>query len=156
MKRISSGMTRFHKKVFPVFWFGCLAIFVAGGTLAGGLRTEPMFLLVPGVMAVFGFFLMKKLVWDLVDVVFDYGDYLLVRNRDAEERIMLSDIMNVSSSTFMNPPRVTLKLVRPSKFGREIAFSPAMKFTLNPFAKNEIAEDLIDRAYRARTSPGHV
>jgi hypothetical protein len=67
---------------------------------------------------------------------------------------MLSNIMNVSSSTFMNPPRVTLKLVRPSKFGREIAFSPASKFTLNPFAKNEIAEDLMDRAYRARTRAG--
>jgi len=156
LKKISSGMTRFNKKVFPVFWFGFLAVFVVGGTLAGGLRTEPMFLLVPGVMAVFGFFLMKKLVWDLVDAVFDYGDYLLVKNKGTEDRIMLSDIMNVSSSTLMNPPRVTLKLVRASKFGREIAFSPATKFTLNPFAKNEIAEDLIDRAYRARTSPGHV
>ncbi len=127
-------MTRFHKKV---------------------LKMEPMFLVAPGVMAVFGFFVMKMLVWDLVDAVFDYGDYLLVKNRGTEDRVMLSNIMNVSSSTLMNPPRITLKLVRPSKFGPEIAFSPTMKFTLNPFAKNAIAEDLIDRAYRARTSPGH-
>ena len=75
-----------------------------------------MFLLVPGVMA----------VWDLVDAVFDYGDYLLVKNRGAENRIMLSNIMNVSSSTFMNPPRITLKLVRPSKLGRERASSIAL------------------------------
>jgi hypothetical protein len=68
----------------------------------------------------------------------------------------LSNIMNVSSSTLMNPPRVTLKLVQPGKFGREIAFSPASKFMLNPFAKNEIAEDLINRAYHARTRPGPV
>jgi hypothetical protein len=32
----------------------------------------------PIAMSIFGFVLMRKLVWDLVDEVCDYGDYLLV------------------------------------------------------------------------------
>jgi hypothetical protein len=102
-------------------------------------------------MAVFGHFLMKKLVWDLVDEVYDCGDFLLVKNRDDEERIALSNIMNVNASTYINPPRITLRLVNPSKFGSEVAFSPITGFKLNPFAKNAVAEDLIVRVYQARS-----
>ena len=60
--------------------------------------------------------------------------------------------MNVSSTTFMNPPRITLRLVTAGKLGNEIAFSPAMEFSLNPFAKCQLAEDLILRVHRARVA----
>ena len=101
-------------------------------------------------MAVFGYFIMKKLVWDLVDEVYDAGDYLLVKNRGNEAQVLLANIMNVSATTYMNPPRIVLRLREPSNFGSEIAFSPASRFTLNPFAKNLVAEDLIVRVDRAR------
>ncbi len=106
-------------------------------------------------MAVVGFVVMKKLVWDLADEVYDGGDFLLVKNRGEEDRVLLSNIMNVSVSTNMNPPRITLRLVAPGRFGDEVSFSPASSFTLNPFARNQIAEDLIvrvDKARSARTS----
>lgn len=103
-------------------------------------------------MAVFGFFLMKKLVWDLIDEVYDGGDFLLIKNKSKEERIALSNIMNVSASTNMNPPRITLRLVAPVRLGKEISFSPKFKFSINPFAKNEIAEDLIVRVDKARSN----
>lgn len=151
MTTISSGMTRFNKKVFPAVWFGFLAFVLTFSTLAGAPQQEPMFVLVPIALGVFGFVLMRKLVWDLVDEVCDYGDYLVVKNRGDEDRIVLSNIMNVSASTLTNPPRITLRLVHPSKFGNEIAFSPVTKFTLNPFAKNEIAGDLMVRVDRARS-----
>ena len=60
----------------------------------------------------FGYFIMKKLVFDLVDEVWDDGDALVVKNRGQEERIALADIKNVSYSPFVNPPRVTLSLRR--------------------------------------------
>jgi hypothetical protein len=59
--------------------------------------------------------------------------------------------MNVNASTYVNPPRITLRLVTPGRFGNEIAFSPIAGFRLNPFAKNKIAEDLIVRVDRARS-----
>jgi len=93
---------------------------------------------------------MRKLVWDLVDEVYDGGDYLLVRNGGKEDRVALSNIMNVSASTMTNPPRVTLRLSTPGRFGDEIVFSPIKPITLNLFARNKIADDLIVRVDRAR------
>jgi hypothetical protein len=149
--KISSKSTFFSKKVFPALWFGFLAVFVAGTLVADGEDTHPLFLAGPALMAVAGFFVMKKLVWDLVDEVYDCGDFLLIRNQGEEDRVALSNIMNVSASTNMNPPRITLRLVNPSRFGREIAFSPITGFTFNPFAKNQVAEDLIVRVDKARS-----
>ena len=152
MRKISSRFTVFHKKVFPAIWFGFLAVFAIVslvGMIGNDDPTLLLFLVIPSVMAVFGFFLMKNLVWGLADEVYDCGDSLLVRVRD-EEEIALSNVMNVSASTFINPPRVTLKLVTPSRFGTEVAFSPVAGLTFNPFAKNEVIEDLIVRVDRAR------
>lgn len=151
MKKISSGSTMFYKKVFPLIWFGFLAFFVVTAVTGGAIQDgQWIFLVMPGFMAVFGFFLMKKLVWDLVDEVHDCGDSLLVRKGNEEERIALSNIMNVSASTNMNPPRITLRLVRPGRFGADVSFSPPSRISFNPFAKNPVAEDLIVRVDKAR------
>jgi hypothetical protein len=152
MKKISSRSLFVTKRVFPFLWFGILAFTAIVGILSKAYDKAPMLLVVPGVLAVFGYFLMKKLVWDLVDEVYDYGDYLLIKNRGQEERISLSNIMNVSATMMVNPPRITLRLVTPGRFGPEIAFSPVRPFNLTPFAKNAVAEDLIARVYKARPS----
>jgi hypothetical protein len=149
--KISSRLTTFNKRIFPAIWFGFLAIFIVIAGLMGAIETDFMFIVGPILMAVFGFYLMKKLIWDLVDEVYDCGDSLLIRNKGKEDRIALSNIMNVSASTYMNPPRVSLRLVTPSKFGSEVAFSPIVGFTLNPFAKNQVTEDLIVRVHQARS-----
>lgn len=141
-----------HKKIFPAFWFGFLALFLVGGLVGGAARQSASFLIIPVVMGVFGYLMMKRMVWDLVDEVYDTGDPLLVRNRGQEALVPLSSIMNVSTSTHMNPPRITLKLVRPVVFGDEITFSPVTGFRINPFAKNKVAEDLIMRVHQARDS----
>lgn len=153
VKRISSRQTFFLKKVFPVIWFGFTAFFLFMVVGAGAQRQPGVaFALLPvAFMTLIGVVVMKKLVWDLADEVYDCGDSLLVRNARDEDRISLSNIMNVSVSTYVNPPRITLRLVQPGKFGNEVAFSPAMGFRLNPFAKCAIAEDLILRVDQARS-----
>src|SRR6202011_1403572 len=103
MKKLSSDFTVFHKRVFPVLWFGFLVLFVVAGLAHGVAGANPMFLVIPFAMAAFGYFLMKKLVWDLVDEVYDGGDYLVVRNRGEESQIPLSAIVNVSVATMINP-----------------------------------------------------
>ena len=157
MTKISSGSLIFMKRVFPIMWFGFLVFFVVATVVPSITRREPgdlVFFIVPVFMALIGYTVMKRFVWDLVDEVYDHGDYLVIRNRGDEARIDLADVMNVSVSTFVNPPRITLRLARPSRFGTEISFSPTRPFTLNPFAsfaKNEIAESLIVRVDRARS-----
>jgi hypothetical protein len=101
-------------------------------------------------MAIFGYILMKKLVFDLVDEVLDAGDELVVKNKAVEEHILLSDIMNISYSTFTSPPRVTLMLRRASQFGQEISFVPPAQFTLNPFWRSPIVDELIQRVDATR------
>jgi len=109
-----------------------------------------MFIVVPIGMMIFGYFLFKKLTFDLVDEAWDAGEYLVLKNKGIEEMVRLENIMNVSASTFTNPPRVTLMLRTPSRLGNEITFSPPTPFTLNPFKKNPIIDELIQRVDRAR------
>jgi hypothetical protein len=146
MLRISSSWTFFYKRIFPAIWFGVLFLFFGISLLAG--KTPLPVLLVPlGIMA-FGYFMMKKLVLDLVDEVWDDGDTLLVRSGGQEERIALADIKNVSYSPFVKPPRVTLAMRRQTAFGDQITFCAPVRFA--PWTTSPIIKDLIDRIDRAR------
>jgi hypothetical protein len=153
MKQISSKSQFVIKWFFPIFWFGMLAIMVAMPFVVDGPRgAPPLFFVIPCVMAVGGCLFLKFMVWDLADKVYDCGDHLLVSRHGEEESVPFSNIMNVSAAFMMNPPRITLRLVQPGKFGDEIAFSPAASLHLNPFAKNPIVEDLIVRVDQARVA----
>jgi len=147
MQRISSRMTFFYKRVFPLVWFGFLLLSIAVPLAKDTVPPLPV-ILIPIAMIGFGYLIMKKLVFDLADEVWDAGDMLIVRNRDREDRILLSDIMNVSASQYTNPPRITLMLRMPSVFGDDIAFSPPV--SLNPFASRPMIDDLIRRVDDAR------
>jgi hypothetical protein len=154
MKRISSKFTWFHKVAFPFVWFGFMALFVGIALVSEAGRKDPMLLVVPLAMGGVGFFIMKKLVWDLVDEVYDGGDYLVVKDRGREDRIAFGNIMHVNATSMTNPVRITLRLVTPCLFGSEVTFSPLASFTLNPLARNPIMEDLIVRVDRARRKGG--
>jgi hypothetical protein len=107
MRRISSRATFFYKRIFPILWFGFLLLFVASGLAAGfssGQFAPLPFFAIPILMMVFGYFLMKKLAFDLVDEALDAGDALVIRNKNQTERIPLSEITNVNYSQFANPP----------------------------------------------------
>ena len=145
MRRISSDWTFFYKRVFPALWFGFLAVFVGIGVVNG---QGPFVVIVPIAMIGFGYSIMQKLVFDLVDEVCDDGDALVVKNRGQEQRIALADIKNVNYSPFISPPRVTLSLRRPTVFGEQIAFCAPVR--LVPFSQSPVIADLIERVDHAR------
>jgi hypothetical protein len=150
MRRISSRTTFFNKRIFPVIWIGFLILMAGLPFVFGQNRSAaPLsFVVMPAIMAVVGIFIMRKLVFDLVDEVWDDGDALLVKNRGEEERILLSDVKNVSYSPYMNPPRVTLSLRRPSRFGEQVTFAAPIR--LMPFATSPVINELIERVDAAR------
>lgn len=154
MNTISSKQTYFSKRVFPILWLGGVAIFLVFGLATATshqVPADPMVLVVPVVMLVFGFVLFRKLLWDLADEVQDGGSFLLVRKGPVEQRIPLANITNVSMSQLTNPKRLTLRLRTPCEFGDEVVFIPkAPLFSLNPFARNAVAEDLMRRVDQAR------
>ena len=108
MRRLSSRATFWYKRIFPVVWFGILGLFIIVSLFGGfaNANSGVPFLLGPVVMIGFGFFMMKKLIFDLVDEVDDDGSGLIVRNGGRSDRIALSDVMNVNYSAYMSPPRV--------------------------------------------------
>jgi hypothetical protein len=142
MPLTSSRMTFFYKRVFPVIWFGFLAVFFVIA-LVKGLAADPIsnlpFLIVPVVMAILGYQIMKRMAFNLVDEVFDGGQ---------EERIALADIKNVNFFPYMSPPQVTLSLRRPSVFGETIVFCAPVRLML--LSTSPMIEKLIDRIDAAR------
>ena len=122
MRRISSKRTFFYKRVFPVLWFGILAISVLAASLPSRrahVEAIPM-MVVPVVMAIVGYILFRRLLSDLVNEVWDDGEDLIVKNAGVEGRVPLKGIINVGYSSLTNPERVTLTLRDAGPFGKEI------------------------------------
>jgi hypothetical protein len=148
----SAKTTFFYKRIFPIFWFGLVAVLFFAGLLKV-IASDPIsnvpFLIVPALMAIIGYVYMKKLAFNLVDDVFDVGDALLVRSGGREERIALADIKNVNYFPYGSPPQVTLSLRRPSIFGDTIVFCGPLR--VMPLSSSPIADSkLIDRIDAAR------
>jgi hypothetical protein len=155
MRCISSRATSWYKRIFPIVWFGFLIFFVIVNifVIPGGPLSWVPAVLVAAVMAVVGYFAMKGFILDLVDEAWDDGDALIVKNGSDSDRIALSDISNVGYSPLMNPPRVTLSLRKPSKFGGKVSFcAPIRVFS---FSANPVVEDLIRRVDAARHGHSH-
>jgi len=150
MKKLTSRATYYQKKIFPAFWFGFLGLFVCVALVTGAVNSSLglIFILVPAFMAAIGYVIMKKLVFDLIDEVYDEGETLFFRDKGKEVRVSLADIKNVSYSWRMSPPRVTLSICYMTELGDELTFSPTASFI--PFRKNKDIEELIDRIDKAR------
>ena len=150
-RRVSSRQTFFLKRIFPVVWFA-IAAATGAAALAGlraGSRVPPVAFVAPLLLLVLGYALLRQLVFDLADEVYDTGDALVVRFGADEQRIPLEDIINVNCTQFVNPTRITLTLRHAGRFGREISFAPQRKL-LGAFARNAYARELIERVEAAR------
>ncbi len=152
MKVISSSTTFINKWLMPVSWFAGLSIVMLAGITNGAVEQDIMFLVTPLLMMAAGYLMFRNMLWDIVDEVVDFGDRLVVTWKGKKESILISNIMNVSYKVDQNPPRVTLRLRSPCRFGSEITFSPIVRgaYLLNG-NRNAIVEDLIVRVDEART-----
>jgi hypothetical protein len=154
MTRISSSWTFFYKRIFPVFGFGFLGVFVWAVTVPAILKPGRPDVIPAIFFPVFfgsvGYIVMKLFVWDLVDEVYDSGDFLLVRNKGREHRFALSDFGTVGYYMgMMNPPTVMLTLREPSSdLGKAVSFMPP--YRLWPSSMHPVAKDLMVRIYEAR------
>lgn len=159
MQRLSSAGTVWYKRAFPLLWFGLLTVFLGIAWLqpGGGDKVPPpVVMIVPLFMMGFGYVLMRKLVFDLVDEVWLDGDQVVVVQRGERTRIPLLRIMNVNATTMVNPPRVTLMLRQPdARLGDSVSFVPVgPRGLFRSFKPNPVAMDLIRRidALRQRSA----
>jgi hypothetical protein len=148
MRRLSSTMTVFYKRVFPVIWLLLLVLPILALRnipTRSGYPLWPSF--VPTLMIfIVGFVLYRKLISDLVDEVWLDGDQLLVKNRGQQARTALADVININASTLTNPRRITVMLRTDSRFGRHVTFIPASPIGfMSAFKPDPIATELIER-----------
>ncbi len=117
-----------------------------------GLEFIP-FILVPCVMAVMGYFVMRNFVFDLVDEVWDAGNELIVKVRHREVRIPLAEIATIYFQGMQNPPRISIWTRELTEFGNPISFMPP--FRLLSFLKPKFVDELTERCNVARSLAGH-
>ena len=125
------------------------ACFVVYSIHEKGDGLSPMYAFLTWVAIVSLYSLLMRLhCRNIVDELYDGGDFLLVRNGGIEDRIPLTQIDRVHKAMYSQPPRVTIRLNRPGKFGETIVYSPETRFALVPWAQNA-TNDLIERIKRS-------
>ncbi|MCU7843750.1 MAG: hypothetical protein KZQ93_07900 [Candidatus Thiodiazotropha sp. (ex Monitilora ramsayi)] len=149
MRKIS-GSTFYFKKLFPALWFGFLAVLFVTSFSSGAEDESIMFLAMPILLAVFGYVLFKKMVWDLADEVYDHGDMLEFRKSGKTQRVNLKDIINIDYTHMSSPERVVVHTKKEGEIGNELPFSLPMRF--NPFVKNPLVRELIERVDDAKNT----
>lgn len=140
-RRITSRWTLFHKVIFPVGWIGVFVVgttlmFLASGHASNNLRTMRWFFLA---MTIVGGSIILGLALPLKYV--DLGERsFFVRDRSREIEIPFREVVDVTGSRFVNPPRLTLHLRRAGEFGDRIVFLPPLRlhfgWKAHPLAKD--------------------
>lgn len=156
MKRISRS-PRFVPLLFSAFLVLTALVFGLG-LMNGAYGKTSIFLVAVCAMPFIGYFVWKIGTRNLVDEVYDCGDFLVVRKSGEEDMVTLSNIVNVDFSALDKngfDTRITLTLASPGKFGGTLTFAPPLQIYTCPYpTRNEIADDLRNRAYWARS--GHA
>ncbi len=135
-----------------MIWVGILVVFlvVAYSSARNGPAPPVIIYLIPVALFALGYFVVRRLVLDLADEVYDEGDALRVRFGGDEERIPLANIINVSYAGMTNPQRITLTLRNAGRFGRQVTFSPPRRLFGPLFGDNPLVNELIERVDAAR------
>jgi hypothetical protein len=153
MRQISSKATFFVKRIYPIIFVAAVILFFAFPLMfVERARIPSLWPLLPTMVLVLlvGYWAMKKLLFDLVDAVFEDGNALVVKSDGREERVSVSDIAAAGYTSVFNPMRVTLSLRRPTSFGTEIAFlAPA---GVLPFVKSADIRALIKKIEAQRAA----
>ena len=148
MRAISFKNTALFKKGI---WLSAVALilFVASpAALDGSLWRNPL----PSAIAIgilctaLSFFFRGTQIHRLADEVLDCGAHLKVRRGRVEEMIPLSWVAAVDVSSSGGFHRLTVLLIKASRFGRRIEFLPQASLWSNLEAIKQVAQDLMRRA----------
>lgn len=144
MRKISSSMTVWHKRLFPAIWFGMFALYFLFALQHRPL--QPVALAIGPAMMLFGFLVMRTYVWDLADEVLDYGDRLVIRKGALRQTLPLREVAQLQITRNTNPIRLTLTPAAPGVLGDKIVFVPLFAYaSWVPFIRHPLGKELEDR-----------
>ena len=146
-KLLSSRLTFFYKRVFPVVWIIALGI----GTLFlwicdyKGTSSFKWFLLI----CLLGGSIFLRWFSEKLKVVSLQGEQLVVSDYRTEETIPLQQIDEVKETRIWNPKLIKLRLNRPGRWGDEIVFIAPLRFQFI-FSNHPLVRELRDIIRKAR------
>ena len=127
MKRLSSPVTPWNKHLYPLLPLAVLAglgmVFWRHPEASIDPRIMGLIAAISVVAILPSWFLLRG----LIDEVWMTDNGLLLRARGEEVRIVWSQIESISSTRWLNPPRVTVHLKRDCRFGRRFVFNPTWR-----------------------------
>lgn len=155
MTTISSGWTRYYKRILPAIWLGIIALWTAimagiGRSGEALVHDGALMIVLPIAMVVVAGLIARKVLWSCADEVVDAGDRLLVRRGSRRTEITFDEIESVRSSILMKPHRITLRLRSPGELGRDVTFIPEGDTKYQPFSRSRLEIELGRRAEDAR------
>lgn len=154
MRRLSLPWTRVYKWGVPILLVVALIALLVLPWLTPRMAAtaDPwLTMVVPAAVLVATLVVFWVRFGKCVDEVWLDADVLRVRCSDQTAHIALTDITHISSSRFANPPWIELQLGRKSAFGDTIRFvAGTRRSTLQPFARNAVAQELGELVARAR------
>ena len=122
MRRLSSPLTSFYKRVLPVFWLGALVAF-AGHAVWRVPQAATGTLLLAGIVAAVGMLVFLRQMQPLADEVWLDDHALLVIRRRVRTRIPLREVAG-ACNVATGQPHIVVTLHGPSPPCRPISFLP--------------------------------
>ena len=136
-------------------WLSAAALLVFALTpslLDGSLVRRPASsLFAVGILSAFVlYFIWKTQFHRLADEVVDGEHCLMVRRGRTEETVPFANIAVAEVSSGSGLHRITVRLLEPTKLGKQIEFLPQASLWSNPKAMKSMALGLTERANRAK------
>jgi hypothetical protein len=151
MNVISFKGTTLYKRGFWLSAVALVAAVAAPSVVDRSIFANPLVHIVP-LCVLIGFwiyFLQKGRFFSIADEVVDAGDSLRVKRAGTEIVVPFSAITSAETKTEYRMLRITIHLRERTKFGSRIDFWPQASLWGNPFAVQQVAIELAERAKRA-------
>lgn len=143
MRKISSDAVPVLKRYAPLALVGLFLSSIAVSPPRPGAPETGWLVAVSLAVTGFVYLLLRRLLFSLVDEVWDTGDALLVKNRGSEELVPYAAIRRMSYAQFARPQRARIELHAAGRFGSEIAFYPVGGY--GRYRPDPVLEELIAR-----------
>jgi hypothetical protein len=156
MQVISFKNSRLFKRGLWLSAAALTAFVVLPAAVDGSLTGNPLphGVAVAALAVCWAIFFWKTQVHRVADVVVDCGDHLQVQRGSLAEDVALSKISQVTESTAVGIPRITVHLRERGRLGARIEFLPQASLWSSRSGLERMASGLTERANQARAPAG--
>lgn len=155
MTKISSQLTFFYKKIFPLLFIGgCIFFLFTALTSPESIKNDSSLPVWVFPLFMFGILTMLfiKFLHPLADEVYEDGYNIWIKRGKIEIKIPFENIQNINHEKSSKPNRVTLSCRNVTQLGNEISFLPISGFYSHKFTDFDVyLKDLIDRIDQKRS-----